>query len=263
MTIVPAMVLSAVVTVGLVARVRSPRLAIEPFPGPARFGAAILLLIAVLALTVFFPLEGLFGEGMAPDPDEMPFFSLFAGHAVLGGFLLFWWGLAGFEPPRRFLRLSDKPLGGRLLAGLAAGLAAWLVTIAAMALIATALGLGGSEVEEAEPGGIGEIPEIVRFIVALSPWRRALLVLSAGVFEEAFFRSFLQTRGGLLLSTVLFTMSHASYGLPFMLVGVFTVSLVLGLVFRAWDDVLPCMVAHSVFDGVQLFVVLPYVVSAA
>ncbi len=270
MTIVPAMVLSAVVTVGLVARLHPPRLAVERFPGPTRFAVAILLLVTVLGLTVFSPLEGLFADAVAPDPDELPFFSLFAGHAVLGGFLVLWWALAGFESPARFLRLSlDRP-GRRLAAGLKAGLAAWMITMAAMviavsalALVRLALGLGGELAEAEATGAVTEVPEIVSFIVNLAPWRRLLLVLSAGIFEEAFFRSFLQTRGGLVLSTVLFTMSHASYGLPFMLVGVFTVSLVLGLVFRAWDDVLPCMVAHSVFDAVQLFVVLPWVVSAA
>jgi hypothetical protein len=48
-----------------------------------------------------------------------------------------------------------------------------------------------------------------------------------------------------------------------MLIGVLTVSLVLGVLLRAADDVLPCMVAHAVFDGVQLLVVLPAVVGGA
>ena len=80
--------------------------------------------------------------------------------------------------------------------------------------------------------------------------------------SQAFFRSFLQARTGLVLSSLLFAASHASYGLPLMLVGVFTVSTVLGAVFRATRDALPCMVAHAVFDGVQLFLILPAVIDA-
>jgi membrane protease YdiL (CAAX protease family) len=264
MSVVPALVVSAIVTLGLIARRRPPCLEIEPFPGGRRLGVAVALLVVVLALTAFLPLEGLFGDMVMPDPGSVQFFSLFIGHAVLAGFLLAWWALAGFEAPAKFFRLPTGHARRRLVLGLGAGFLVWIVTIGVMGVAATALGLDGGKLGEPEsPDGIGNIPEVVRMIVALSPWRRALLVLSAGVFEEAFFRSFLQTRGGIVLSTVLFTMSHASYGLPFMLVGVFTVSLALGLLFRARGDVLPCMVAHSVFDAVQLFVVLPALVSAS
>lgn len=266
MKVVPALALSAVVTIGLALRSRPPRLAIERFPRSWRLWAAMGLLVGVLALTVFLPLDGLVGEVVPPDPDDMPFYSLFAGHALLAGFLLLWWGLAGFEAPARFLRLPLEHPARRIAIGLAAGLGAWLTTITAMAIIATALGIGaggGADDGGAAGDSVAGIPEVVRFIVGMAPWRRALLVISAGVFEEAFFRAFLQSRGGLLLSTLLFTMSHASYGLPFMLVGVFTVSLVLGFLFRAGGDVLPCMVAHGVFDAVQLFVVLPLVVSGS
>jgi membrane protease YdiL (CAAX protease family) len=264
MRLLSALVLSAVFTSGLMARQRPLRLEVEPFPGPVRWAIAVGLLVVVLAITVFLPLEGLFGEPAAPDLENLSFSTLFAGHAVLGGFLVLWWALSGFSAPARFLHLSLAQPMRRTSVGVGAGVAAWVLTIGAMAAVAAVLGLG----EEAagggsSPAGVGEIPDVVRFLVALSPWRRLLLVLSAGIFEEAFFRSFLQPRAGLLLSTALFTVSHASYGVPFMLVGVFTVSLVLGWLFRAQRDVLPCMVAHSVFDAVQLFVVLPVVVSAS
>jgi hypothetical protein len=38
---------------------------------------------------------------------------------------------------------------------------------------------------------------------------------------------------------------------------------VYGLVFRARGDVVPCMVAHSVFDAIQLLVILPAVVGGS
>ncbi|HZR82154.1 MAG TPA: CPBP family intramembrane glutamic endopeptidase [Candidatus Binatia bacterium] len=266
MRLLSAVLVSAVVTAGLIARRRSPRLSIEPFPSVARAAVAVVLLVGVLAVTVFLPLQGIFGESAPPDLENASFLSLFAGHVVLGGFLLVWWGLAGFVAPERFLRLSLQRPARRVWFGFGAGLAGWMATIAAMAAAAYFLGLGERAAGMSGGGdaaaGVGEIPDVVRFLVGLPVWRRLLLVISAGVFEEAFFRSFLQPRAGLFLSTLLFTMSHASYGMPFMLIGVFTVSLVLGLLFRASDDVLPCMVAHSVFDGVQLLVVLPFVVSS-
>jgi membrane protease YdiL (CAAX protease family) len=266
MRIVSSLVLSTVVVLGLIARRREPRIALEPFPGPIRHGVAVALLVAVLAVTTFVPLQGLFGEPAMPDFEETSFLALFAGHAILAGFLVLWWGLAGFDAPARFLHLGLAQPLRRLAIGLAAGIVAWAVTIGAMAvtaLIAAALGAGEVTSAAGGAGGKTQIPEVVRFLVAMPVWRRLLLVASAGVFEELFFRSFLQPRAGLLVSTLLFTMSHASYGLPLMLVGVFTVSLVIGLLFRTQRDVLPCMVAHGVFDAVQLLVVLPAAVSAA
>jgi membrane protease YdiL (CAAX protease family) len=149
----------------------------------------------------------------------------------------------------------ERPLRA-VRVGLAAGLGGWAVTMLAMAVAGMLVGALGGSVGAGET----EIPGVVRTIVGLSVPERLALVVSAGVVEELFFRSFLQARTGLLLSSVLFTASHASYGLPLMLVGVFAVSLVLGRVFRERDDVVPCMVAHAVFDAIQLFVVLPVVV---
>src|SRR5262249_58765998 len=75
-----------------------------------------------------------------------------------------------------------------------------------------------------------------------------------------FFRGFLQRRFGLIISSLLFAMSHFNYGLPFMIVGVFTISLVIGRTFERTGDLLPCIVAHGIFDAVQLIIVLPVAV---
>jgi hypothetical protein len=47
-----------------------------------------------------------------------------------------------------------------------------------------------------------------------------------------------------------------------MLIGVFVVSIVLGIVFELRRNVVPCMIAHAVFDAIQLFLILPLVVRA-
>jgi hypothetical protein len=45
-----------------------------------------------------------------------------------------------------------------------------------------------------------------------------------------------------------------------MIVGVFTISLVIGRTLARSGDLLPCIIAHGVFDSVQLFIVLPLAV---
>jgi membrane protease YdiL (CAAX protease family) len=258
-----ALPLSAVVTLFLLRRETWPRLVVEPFPNPLRRGAALALLVLVLALASFAPLIAF--DVVRPADEglsDIGFPSLFLGHALLAAFLLLWWVLAGRPRPLRFLhlRLERGHLASDLQLGAAGGAAAWAVTMAVMAVVGTAV--GAIEPEAVAPAG-GEIPEVVRWIVDRSVFQRSLLILSAAVVEEAFFRSFLQARCGIVISSLFFMASHGSYGLPLMLVGVFTVSLVLGWIFRARNNVLPCMIAHGVFDAVQLFLILPAVVSAS
>lgn len=258
-----ALPLSAVVTFLLLRRTTWPRLVVEPFPNPLRRHTALVLLVVVLALASFAPLIAF--DVAQPDAQslgEIGFSSLFLAHALLAAFLLLWWVLAGRPHPADFLHLRVEP--GRLRTdlelGAAGGAAAWAVTMAVMAIVGTAV--GAMETEAAEVASRGEVPEVVRWIVDRSAFERMLLILSAATVEEAFFRSFLQTRCGIVVSSLFFMASHGSYGLPLMLVGVFTVSVVLGWIFRARRNVLPCMIAHGVFDAVQLFLILPAVVSA-
>ncbi len=243
----------------LVVLVRSRRLEVEGFPSASRRAFALALLTFTLGVACIAPLL----EFSETDPNQeipdLPFAALFLGHGLLSAFLLLWWLLVGRPPVRDFLHLRLDGLADGLRLGAAAGAAGWAVTMTTMAIV-------GTVAVAFEPGIVpadGEIPPTVRTIVELTWYQRLLLVLSAGVVEEAFFRSFLQTRCGLPLSTLLFTTSHMSYGLPLMLVGVFAVSLVFGLVFRTRRDVIPCMVAHAVFDAIQLFLILPAVVAGS
>ena len=255
-----ALPLSAIVLLLLIRRDAWPRFAVEAFPGPARRGIAIGLLIAVLGLVSFAPLIAFDPSQARDDFGEVRFATLFLGHALLAAFLLVWWLLVGRPPLSQYLALRREP--GRFLAdlrlGAAGGALAWAVTMTVMVLVGTAVGSVDSAA--LPPSGQDQIPHVVRWIVDLSVGERLALICSAAVVEESFFRSFLQSRCGILISSLLFAASHATYGLTLMLVGVFTVSLVLGWMFRARANVLPCMVAHGVFDAVQLFVILPAVV---
>jgi membrane protease YdiL (CAAX protease family) len=258
MSLLGALIVSAVLTVGLTARGAWPRLVVEEFPSALRRGLGYAALAATLAVTTVLPLSHI-----GQPPPELTFehigtAELFLGHAVLAACLLLWWSLSGFRPLAGFLHLRlDRPRA-QLRSGILTGLGGWAITMLTMTVAGTLLGLGGDAAVPAQ----AEVPQLVRAIVELPLLVRVALVCSAGFFEELFFRSFLQSRGGLVLSTVLFTASHASYGMPLMLVGVFAVSIVLGLAFRKRGDVVPCIVAHAVFDAIQLFVVLPAVVAA-
>lgn len=259
MSLLGALLVSAVLTAGLTSRTAWPRLVVEQFPGPVRRAIAVVVLTLTLAVTAILPLSRIGHPAPMIDIESMSVPELFLGHAILAGCLLAWWALAGCRPLPAFLHFRlDRPRE-QIKIGVVAGLGGWAVTMLVMALTGALLGVGA---DAGAAGGVEpEIPEMVRAIVGLSIPMRLALVCSAGFFEELFFRSFLQARGGLLLSTILFTASHASYGMPLMLVGVFTVSIVLGRVFARRGDVVPCMVAHAVFDAVQLFVILPVVVA--
>jgi membrane protease YdiL (CAAX protease family) len=257
MSLLGALIVSAVLTFGLTARSAPPRLVVEQFPSPTRRLIAYVILSVTLALTAILPLSH-FGQP-APElhTEHIALSELFLGHALLATCLLAWWALAGFRPLASFLHVRfDRPLA-QLRLGILAGLGGWAMTMLAMTVVGSLLGVGA-----APSGAEAEVPQIVRAIVGLPLAVRIALVCSAGVVEELFFRSFLQARSGLVLSTLLFTASHTSYGLPLMLVGVFVVSVVLGRVFRQRGDVVPCMIAHALFDAIQLFVILPVVVAA-
>jgi membrane protease YdiL (CAAX protease family) len=80
--------------------------------------------------------------------------------------------------------------------------------------------------------------------------------LSAGIGEELLFRGALQPRFGLVLTSLLFAIGHAHYGLSPAMVEVFIVGLVLGLV-RLRANTTTCLVIHAGYDFLDL-ILLPY-----
>jgi membrane protease YdiL (CAAX protease family) len=152
----------------------------------------------------------------------------------------------------RQLGLAAPNIPKEIGLGFALGFGAWLVALGVILVAALALyGAGG---EKALPQGV---PELIPLIAGLPIWVRILVSLSAGFFEELFFRGFLQPRVGLVLSTLFFAMAHLSYGQPFMLVGITAVSVILGLIVKWRQTIWPAVFAHAVFDGVQLLVIVP------
>ena len=77
--------------------------------------------------------------------------------------------------------------------------------------------------------------------------------------EEAFFRGWLQKRIGLIASTIMFALAHSGFGQPLLLVGVAIISVVIGFTFYRTKNLIPGIIAHGIFDAVQLFVIIPVV----
>lgn len=136
--------------------------------------------------------------------------------------------------------------------GVLLGVGAWVAVLAGVILIGLLIVLlGGDEAIPKAP------PALVPWIAGLPIWVRLLISLSAGVVEEWFFRGFLQPRMGILLSTGFFVLAHFSYGQPFMLIGITILSLIYGLLVKWRQNIWPAIAAHTLFDAVQLLVVIP------
>jgi len=226
---------------------------VDEFRGRVRRVTAALLLIAILALAVFYPVTS-FGKAEDIDPETVWFPTLLMGHYILTAFLLLWWRLRGDLGLGEFLRVSSDRFVEKVRRGVTVGCGGWLITVTVTGAAAALFSLsGGSPTVDA-------IPPVMGWLAALPIGYKLIIVGVAMTVEEAFFRGFLQPRVGLVVSSILFAFSHFSYGLPFMIVGVFTISLIIGRAFERAGDLLPCVIAHGIFDGVQLLVILPWAV---
>ena len=127
----------------------------------------------------------------------------------------------------------------------------WALTITGTSIIAATLNLVGSAPEQ------NDIPPLMPWLANLPLAYKLVVIGAAMTVEEGFFRAFLQTRIGWIPSSLLFALSHASYGLPLLMLSVFIISLLIGWTFRRTGRLLPCIVAHGVFDAIQLLVVIP------
>lgn len=250
MEIILALVVSTLLTGALaIANERFHLLATDRFPNRA---ARWLAYAWVWLLT--FVLTALVAQSNAAggiDPAAISFWSLFTLHLLLVVFLVGWWLMTERPPVTRFLNLQRADFGESLVLGLVVGLGGWIVTIAIAIGIGLALKAAGLLPEDVQPS------PVIPWMAALPIWKKALIVFSAMTVEEAFFRGWLQKRVGLVLSTVIFAISHAGYGQPLLLIGVTVVSLVIGYAFYRTRNLWPCIIAHGVFDAIQLFILVP------
>lgn len=230
---------------------RHDLLSCDRFPSPAaKYGAyawlgAFFVLVAILVT----------GSALTPVKAEQlegtPFYSLFLMHAILVVFLVGWWLLSGRPGLREFLNIRHERAGEVVAIGFAVGVGGWVLTIIAAMVAGLLVQASGLMPEQAEP------PAMIGWMASLPAWKKALIVLSAMTVEEFFFRSFLQKRVGLVASTILFALAHFTYGNPLMLIGVTFISIIIAITFYRTKNVVPGIIAHGVFDAIQLFVIVP------
>jgi membrane protease YdiL (CAAX protease family) len=238
------------------------------FAQPGRRITAILLVAFAFWVGVFAALGNL-GRGEAPDLTGISDWQLFTLQLLFLAVVLGWFALGfagtgdalpgnaapplgarfavqlGFATPRRGLEMG---------VGAVAGVAAWLVVLGGVLLFALLLStLFGEELLPQSP------PAVIPWIASRPVLLRLGIALSAGIVEETFFRGFLQPRIGIVLSTLLFALAHLSYDQPIMLVGVGLLSILYGLLVRWRRNLWPAIVAHFLFDAIQLLIVIPAV----
>jgi membrane protease YdiL (CAAX protease family) len=226
----------------------------DGFAEPGRRALAMGLLGGVLLLVVAIPFAGAL-VGAEASTDGLSLVSVFAVHATLVVFMVCYYALSGRRSISEFLGIrSDRPAHD-LAVGAGIGVVGWVLTIVTAAVI---LGIGYllSPRERGAPAEAAVSPMIV-WLVAQPVWIKILIVVSAMVVEELFFRGFLQPRVGAVAATLMFTAAHGSYGQPLVLVGILVIGTVLAVTFAIYKNVLPCVVAHGVFDAIQMFVIIP------
>jgi membrane protease YdiL (CAAX protease family) len=243
-----------------------PGFAVPPEEAPGtslaqgRRYAAIGVMTLVLWIGVFSPLS-LIGAETEVDLSSLRIPQLFLLHGLFVAALAAWYFLGFFShPPTGFatgwirqLGLRAASVGRELALGAACGIGAWFVVIV---VLLTMAGLMWTFIgEDSLPQ---QPPPMIPWIAALPIWARMSISLSAGVVEETFFRGFLQPRIGIAASTGLFALAHLSYDQPLMLVGITLLSVVFGLLVRWRQSIWAAIAAHTVFDAVQLLIVVPW-----
>lgn len=222
----------------------------DPFPDGRRRAGALVALGVTLAATTILPA---FSLGRPIDPERLSLPSILALQQLLLLFLMSWWLLSGRPPLGEFLAVSTPEPLRQVRLGLAVGLAGWGLTVAAGLTVLGALRFAG--IDEVRP-----IPPLVRWLASQPFGSRVVLVVAAMTVEEVFFRSFLQRRFGAVPASILFLVSHGGYGDPLFFVGLLAITVVLAVTFEKTGSVVASIVAHGVYDGVQLLLILPSVV---
>ncbi len=221
-----------------------------------RRAVAAAFLTVVLWAGVFGPLAE--RSELARGLSEGPPAAIFALHGLILAFLAMWWAL-GYLGVDRTRRAGADPLllrcrrpAAELGIGAAAGVVGWLAVLAAL------LGLGGLLTLLGEGHLLPtELPAVIPWLAGLPVAMRLGVSLSAGLCEELFFRAFLQPRLGIALSSACFVLAHVAYEQPIMLVGVSFLSLLFAWLLAWRRSIWAAVVAHALFDTVQLLVIVP------
>jgi uncharacterized protein len=204
-------------------------------------------LCMVLGLLGFFV-----GTSLAPMADEPPELIPSVGIAELlvqaAAFVAVAYIAVGF-PYWRELSSATERLG--IVAPDARTIGIAIAATFASFVVAAIAGLIS---QQFEPGLSESLDEVVDQMTAQvqNPIGAIVLGASAGIGEEAVFRGALQPRLGIIIPSLLFMMLHGpQYGFNLALLGLFGVSIILGLV-RKHVNTTAAMITHALFNAVQV-----------
>jgi membrane protease YdiL (CAAX protease family) len=181
-----------------------------------------------------------------------------AGPIRLGRHLAYTWG-GCVALLALVLFWEQRPLSsiGIVWGNYPAWLAGALVGGAVLAMSALPLYFAKSKIPQDSLAGVSRL-------LALSPWRRMAVVLTAGITEEIMFRGYPIERlhemsGSLWLAALLplavFTLAHLSMWGWGHLVGVLFGGALLTALYLWQHDLIACMIAHTIID--MLVLMLP------
>jgi membrane protease YdiL (CAAX protease family) len=204
-------------------------------------------LCMVLGLLGFFV-----GTSLAPMAENPPEVIPSVGIAELlvqaAAFVAIAYIAAGF-PYWRDLRSATARLGIVVPDPRTIGIA-----IAATVACFVVASIAGLISQQFEPGLSESLDQIVDEMTAQvqNPIGAIVLGASAGIGEEAIFRGALQPRFGIIIPSLLFMLLHGpQYGFNLALLGLFGVSITLGLV-RKHVNTTAAMITHALFNAVQV-----------
>jgi membrane protease YdiL (CAAX protease family) len=240
-----------------------------PAGAGARWLVALALVAGMVYLAGYSSLAAMFGPPPPPrDFASMGRLELFTLQGLLLAVVVAWHalGFRGLSWPgraegaarpeshsfaRQFGLATPRPWS-ELGLGVLLGLATWvLVLVGVLVIYLSIAAIFGDDAIPQKP------PDAIPFLATLPFLWRLALALSAGFFEELFFRGFLQPRVGILASTALFAAAHLGYGQPFMLVGITILSLLYAGIVRWRQSIWAAVAAHATFDAVQILIVIP------
>jgi membrane protease YdiL (CAAX protease family) len=136
------------------------------------------------------------------------------------------------------------PTGREVLIAIALVLVAFLIAAAASTLMRVLQPELEREIEQ-------QLAEMTERINSL---RGALILgISAGVGEETLFRGAIQPRYGIIFTSIVFSLVHVQYGFSVVVLGVFFVSIMLGLERKRMNTV-TAIITHIVYNTVALSV---------
>jgi len=129
----------------------------------------------------------------------------------------------------------------------------WLSVIGLVILLQAldfGVAAGWSALDPASYERIGRISERL-FGGFMSPWGALAVGIAAGVSEETLFRGALQPRFGIVLTSLLFAVSHVQYGFSPATLIIFVIGLILGWL-RKRSGLMACIALHALYNIVNL-----------